>query len=185
MNEDMYAIGQAAEYCAVSQKTLFRRVKSGEIKASRTPGGHYRILKKDPESYVLEKGMYALTYNRSLSKKFLIVDDEPQIQKLLTKILQAHKYETEMAVNDFEAGARVFKFKPGLVILDLIIPDMSGFEVCRQIKENPDTAHIKILAITGYDTQENRDRIMEAGAETAISQSLWLWMCCFGRQKVF
>jgi len=165
MNEDMYTVGQAAKYCAVSRKTLFRRVKSGEIKASRTPGGHYRILKKDLESYVLEKGMYPLANNLSLSKKILIVDDDPLIQKLLTKILQAHKYETEMAVDGFEAGAKVFKFKPGLVILDLIMPGMDGFEVCRRIKEDPDTSHIKILALTGYDTKENREKIMKAGAD--------------------
>jgi CheY-like chemotaxis protein len=104
------------------------------------------------------------------AKKILVVDDDPQIQETLTTILSAHQYETEVASSGFEVGAKIMKFKPGLIILDLIMPEMSGFEVCRLIKEDPDTSHIKILALTGYDTKENRDRIMEAGADAYVAK---------------
>ena len=97
--------------------------------------------------------------------KILIVEDDIYMQDLLTEILSREEYETETASSGFEAGTKVVKFKPGLVILDLIMPLMSGFEVCRMIKEDPDTSHIKILALTGYDTEENRKKIMEAGAD--------------------
>jgi CheY-like chemotaxis protein len=105
-------------------------------------------------------------------KKILIVDDDPQLLDMLNEMLSAHKYETETASSGFEAGTKVVKFKPGLIILDLIMPEMSGFEVCRRIKEDPDTSHIKILAITGYDTEENRNQIMEAGADGYIPKPL-------------
>ena len=98
-------------------------------------------------------------------KKILIVDDDPWILEMFTTMLSAHQYETEVASSGFEAGTKVVKFKPGLIILDLIMPEMSGFEVCRLIKKDPDTSHIKILAITGCDTKENRKRIMEEGAD--------------------
>jgi len=103
-------------------------------------------------------------------KKILIVDDNPLIQELISEMLSAHQYETEVASSGFEAGAKVMKFKPGLIILDLIMPGISGFKVCRSIKEDPDTSHIKILAITGYDTKENLDRIMEAGADGYLAK---------------
>ena len=103
-------------------------------------------------------------------KKILIVDDDPRILEMFTTMLSAHQYETEVASSGFEAGAKVMKFKPGLIILDLIMPEISGFEVCRLIKKDPDTSHIKILAITGYDTEENRDRIMEAGADGYLAK---------------
>ncbi len=172
MNNKLYTIGKAAEYCSLGKETLRRHIKSGDLTASRTPGGHYRVLKKDLEAFVLEKGMYPLTNNRSQSRKILIVDDDLQIQAMLTKILSDQKYETEVASSGFEAGAKVVKFKPGLIILDLIMPEMDGFEVCRQIKENPDTSHIKILAITGYDTEENREKIMEAGADAYMAKPM-------------
>jgi DNA-binding response OmpR family regulator len=110
--------------------------------------------------------------HQTAEKKILIVDDDPHLLNMLNEMLSAHKYETEMASSGFEAGIKVGKFKPGLIILDLIMPEMSGFEVCRQIKEDPDTSHIKILAVTGYDTEENRNRIMEAGADGYMAKPL-------------
>ena len=140
-------------------------VNSGELKASRTPGGHYRILKEDLEDFIVKKKMYPSVHNSSSNKKILIVDDDLQVQKLLTVMLSSQNYETETASSGFEAGTKVVKFKPGLIILDLIMPEMTGFEVCRQIKKGPETSHIKILVLTGYDSKENKKRIMEAGAD--------------------
>jgi len=165
VNEEIFSIPQAAKRCAISRWTLMKYVNSGELKASHTPGGHHRILKEDLEDFIIKKKMYPVIHKRSSNKRILIVDDDLQIQKLLTKMLSSDKYETETASSGFEAGARVVRFKPDLIILDLIMPEMSGFEVCRQIKKDSETSHIKILVLTGYDSKENRDRIMEAGAD--------------------
>ncbi|MBW2569785.1 MAG: response regulator [Deltaproteobacteria bacterium] len=165
MINGMFSIPQAAKYCAVSRGTLWKYVKTGDLKASLTPGGHYRILKKDLKAFILEKGMYPLAHNRSSNIKILIVDDDPAIQKMLNQILCAHQYETETASDGFEAGAKTTAFKPGLIILDLVMPGMDGFEVCGQIKKNPDTSHIKILAVTGHNTKENKEKIINAGAD--------------------
>ena len=170
LNKEIFSIPQAAEYCSLSRGTIWKYVKSGELKASLTPGRQYRIISKDLESFMRDKGMYPLANYQPSNKKILIVDDDIQIQELLTTMLSAHQYQTEVASSGFEAGAKVVKFKPGLIILDLIMLEMNGFEVCRQIKEDPDTSHIKILAITGYDTKENRDRIMQAGADDYLAK---------------
>ena len=172
MKNELYTVGQAAEYCSLSRGTVWRYIKSGDLKASQTPGGHFRILRKDLDAFIVEKGMYPLANNLSSGKKILIVDDDPQIRDLLTQMLSAHKYETETASSGFAAGGKVATFKPGLIILDLLMPEVSGFEVCRLIKENPQTSHIKILAITGYDTEENRDKIMKAGADDYMAKPL-------------
>jgi len=131
-------------------------------------------VKQALEKSRLKRGKSAfvrtLTKDQLAGKKILIVDDDPLILDLLTKILSAQKYETDVASSGFEAGAKVAKFEPDLIILDLIMPKMSGFEVCRQIKEDPDTSHIKILAITGYDTEENREKIMKAGADDYMAK---------------
>jgi len=103
-------------------------------------------------------------------KKVLIVDDDPQIQELLTEMLSAHQYETEVASDGFEAGVKVIEFKPGLITLDLIMPGMDGFDVCKRIKQNSSTSQIKILAITGYDTRDNREKIMKAGADDYLAK---------------
>jgi len=170
LHDEIFSIPQAAKRCAISRWTLIKCVNSGELKASRTPGGHFRILKEDLEDFIIKKKMYPLLQNRSSKKRILVVDDDPQVQKFLTVMLSSKKYETETASSGFEAGSKVVKFKPGLIILDLFMPEMSGFEVCRQIRKGPETSHIKILALTGYDSKENRDRIIEAGADDYIAK---------------
>ena len=165
MNQNLLSIPQAAKYCSLSRGTVWKYVKSGELKASLTPGRRYRILNKDLELFMHQKRMYPFAKYQPAQKKILIVDDDLHIQKLLTKILSAYKYKTEVASDGFEAGVKVTEFKPGLIILDLFMPGMDGFEVCKRIKENSLSFQTKILAITGYDTKENKDRIMEAGAD--------------------
>ncbi len=172
VNDEIFSLPQAAKRCAISRWTLIKCVNSGELKASRTPGGHYRILKENLEDFLIKKKMYPLVQNRFSKKRILIVDDDRQVQKFLTAMLSSKKYETEIASSGFEAGAKVVKFKPGLIILDLIMPEMSGFEVCRQIKKGPETSHIKILVLTGYDSRENKTRIMEAGADDYMEKSV-------------
>jgi len=95
----------------------------------------------------------------------LIVDDDLLIQKMLTQVLTNQKYETKFASEGIEAEIKIMEFKPDLIILDLFMPNMDSFEVCRQVKQNSTTSHIKILAITGYDIKENREKIMAAGAD--------------------
>ena len=172
MTEKILTIPQAAKYCAISRWTLRNFVRSGELKVSRTPGGHYRIHQSDLESFIYEKGVYPLAHNRFLDKKILIVDDDPLIRDMFTQILSRKGYQVETAADGFDAGFKIKGFMPGLIILDLMMPGLDGFEVCRRVKEKSEIAHIKILAITGYDTKENRDRIMAAGADDYLAKPL-------------
>lgn len=166
MKPEIFTVPQAAKYCAIGRVTLWKCVKSGELKASLTPGGHYRILKKDLEAFARKKGMYPLaSYRPPQKNKILIADDHRDIREMLTRMLRFHKYETDTASNGFEAGAKVVGFKPDLIILDLFMPGMNGFEVCRRLKKDPDSADIKILIYTGHDSKENKDRVMALGAD--------------------
>ena len=170
--KDIYTIPYAARICSVGRSTMWRWVKSGNIRASVTPGGQYRILKEDLESFLSKSGMRPMARRLFPQTKILIVDDDTDVQNLLFKILSAEKYKTDVASDGFEAGIKVMQFKPDLIILDLFMPRMDGFEVCRRIKEDADTAHIKILAITGYDREENRERIMASGADGFMAKPM-------------
>ena len=166
MDKEIFTVPQAAKYCAIGRVTLWKYVKSGELKASLTPGGHYRILKKELEAFARKKGMYPLaSYHPPNKNKILIVDDDDQIRRLFTEILRIHKYETDTASDGFEAGVKIVEFKPDVIILDLFMPGMDGFEVCRRLKEDPGKADIKILIFTGRDSEENKERIMALGAD--------------------
>ena len=183
VEKDFYTIPEAAKVCSVGRTTMWRWVKSGYLKASMTLGGQHRILKTELESVLAERGGYSLpgtdiapkpeSSGRPLSpKKILIADDDPDIRKIMTRFLSAEDYEVEVASDGFGAGARVMDFKPDLLVLDLIMPGMDGFEVCKRIKKNPRTSHIKVLAVTGYNTEENRGKIIKAGADGYLTKPI-------------
>ena len=170
MAEDIHTIPQAARLCGMSRGTIWKYVKSGEIKAFMTPGGHYRIKQSDFNNFMRRNNMYPHALNKPDSQRILIVDDEPEILKMLTRILSPDGYSLETARDGFDAGVKIITFKPVLVMLDLIMPGIDGFEVCRQIKTNADTAHIRVLAVTGHDCKDNRDRILSEGADAYLAK---------------
>lgn len=165
MKKDFYSIPEAAKICLTHRTTMWRWVKSGELKAFLTPGGKYKIRKEGLESFIRKKMKHLSDVDIFQGKKVLIVDDDPQILKMINQTLSSNGYNVEEALDGFEIGAKTMQFKPDLMILDLYMSEMDGFEVCGRIKENPKTSHIKIIAYTGFHTKENRDRIMKAGAD--------------------
>lgn len=165
MKNDFYTIPQAANLCSVCRTTMWRWVKSEKLQSSLTPGGQHKIRKEDLESFIRNRMKHLPSIKFVPKKKILVVDDDHAIQNLLGKMLSYNGYQTEVASDGFEAGVKTIQFKPDLMILDLFMPGMNGFEVCRQIKKQSNTSHIKILAYTGFDTTENKERIIQAGAD--------------------
>jgi excisionase family DNA binding protein len=166
--KDILTIPQAARYCSVDRVTMWRWVKSGNLKASVTPGRHHRILRRDLEEFLRKKGMDPLAKKHFPRRRILIVDDDENVVKSLSKYLALHEYETETASDGFEAGVKITRFKPNLIILDLVMPNIDGFDVCRMIRSDDDMTGIKILALTGYDTDGHRVEIMNAGADVFL-----------------
>ena len=160
-NELLLTIREALKKSRLNKK---RKASEKELKKS--------YMRMETRIRELDGELRKTAVNRVLGKKILIVDDDLNIQKLLTKMLSRYQYQAEAASDGFEAGLKVMEFKPDLIILDLFMPRMSGFEMCKRIKKNSATSDIKILIITGYDTEENKNRIMEAGADDYLAKPL-------------
>jgi excisionase family DNA binding protein len=161
---NVFTIPQTARFCAVGRITVWRWVQSGKLKAWRTDGGHHRIHRDDIEAFLARKGMLTSRLP-SRNPRILIVDDDATIRVVLSKSLSDHGYTTEMAADGFEAGIKVMRFRPDIILLDLIMPGMDGFMVCRQVKSSDATDWIKIVVLTGYGTPENREQAINAGAD--------------------
>lgn len=159
-------IPQAAKLCSVNRSTLLRWVNSNKIKAYSTPGGHKRILKTDLNKWFQENQLPFRTDGLDHSNtRILIVDDDIAIQKYLKKMLSGLFTDIETASDGFEAGKKVIQFKPDLMLLDLVMPGMDGFEVCKNIKEDPETKGTKILIMTGQGSALNREKAVALGAD--------------------
>lgn len=165
--------GEVASYCHVSKESVINWIKEGKLRAYRTPGGHYRILKSILKEFLKAHGMPVdRDYFGDDSKKVLIVDDEPSIREMISRYLisDGQPYEVETAKDGYEAGHKVASFKPDLLILDIRMPGMDGFEVCRKLKASPSTQGIKIIAITAYPT--NVEKIIACGADICLTKPI-------------
>ena len=102
--------------------------------------------------------------------KILVVDDTPQNLKLLGDLLSVKGYSVSTAANGEEALAKVAAEKPDLVLLDVMMPGISGYEVCKRIRANPETALLPVVMCTSLDPAQERVKGIEAGADDFLSK---------------
>jgi len=100
-----------------------------------------------------------------MAQRILVVDDTPQNVKLFTDLLTAKGYEVTSATNGEQALESIARQPPDLVLLDIMMPGINGYEVCRKIRENPATALLPVVLATSLDPNQERVKGIEAGAD--------------------
>jgi PleD family two-component response regulator len=104
------------------------------------------------------------------NERVLIVDDEPDIANLLRVYFKSRKYEVLVAARGSEALETCRRQNPQLIILDINLPDMDGFDVCRALRENLRTSHIPIIFLTQRDQRSDKIVGLELGADDYITK---------------
>jgi excisionase family DNA binding protein len=167
---------EVAKLCHVSPLSIINWVNAGRLPAFRTPGGHRRIRREDLLRFMRENGLPIPEEIQQGSgrRKVLIVDDEPSIRELLSEHLSSRNvpYEVSTAADGFEAGRLVATFRPDVVLLDLRMPGVDGFQICRTIKADPETSRTVVVAMTGYYSPETEARVLECGAVRCFAKPL-------------
>jgi len=163
---------EAAALLMVAPATLRVWADKGLLKAHTTAGGHRRFLREDVDHF--QRGRdHDHSHSANGGLRILIVDDEASLTRYLTALLKdivgSH---TASASDGFSAGQLVHTFRPDVVLLDLMMDGLDGFQVCQQIKSDPATRPIRIIAMTGYPSPENIERILAAGAEICLAKPL-------------
>jgi len=173
--EDTMTVFTASKYCNVSSKTIINWVEAGHIKAYKTVGGHRRIKKYDLEAFMLQQGIpIPEQKDDSERKKILVVDDDLIIVESIVQALEEDEFDYEVisASDGFEAGLQVKHFNPDLLILDIMMPDIKGYEVCKKIKSAEDTQHTKIIVLSAYLDEEKFKQMKDNGADVCFSKPL-------------
>jgi len=175
MMNDVFTVYTASQYCKVSPQTIINWIDSGHFTAYKTPGGHRRISRKDLEVFMVRQGIPIPEEISEVGRKrILVVDDDPIIVESIVQALEEdeHDYEVISASDGFEAGLQVNHFKPNLLILDIMMPDIKGYDVCKKIKSNPETRQTKIIVLSAYLDEEKFNKMKEYGADACFSKPL-------------
>ncbi len=104
--------------------------------------------------------------------KIMVVDDTPRNVKLLADLLGVKGYEVVTAASGQEALAKIDDESPDLVLLDVVMPGMSGYEVCHAIREKPATKMLPVVMVTALDPSQERVKGIEAGADDFLSKPI-------------
>ena len=173
--EDIMTVFKASKYCNVSPKTIINWIESGHIKAYKTVGGHRRIKISDLEAFMKNQGI-PIPEGEHVEerKRILVVDDDPIIVETIVQALEEDEYDYEVisASDGFEAGLQVNHFRPHLLILDIMMPDIKGYDVCKRIKSSEETKDTKIIVLSAYLDDEKFKKMKEYGADVCFSKPL-------------
>ena len=162
---------EVAAQLGVSPVTVRLWAQDAKLDFSITAGGHRRFRQQDVDAF-----RHRLMQKQRPLRRILIIDDNPQHAELLKNYINdsALSAESYIAHDGFEAGQLLAQYHPEIVLLDLKMPGMDGFAVCQRIKQQAGKRAVRIIAMSGYDTEENTRRILAAGAEHCLSKPIQL-----------
>lgn len=163
----VYSALEVANVCGVANQTAINWIRNGYLKAYSTPGGQYRVYADDLADFMSERNMRVpdelLVHNTpdNLEKKILIVEDESGLNAVIKEYCNKHLPGIEIfqAYDGFEAGSLLAAKKPNVVILDLNLPGVDGFELCRKINETESFGHPAVIVITALQDSDIEQQV--------------------------
>ncbi len=162
----VFTTGEAAKICKVSQQTIIRCFDNGSLKGFRVPGSRFRRIPRDQLfSFMRDNGIPTDALENG-KKKLLIVDDEQDLVELMSDAFARDgRFEIRTANNGFDSGMQVKEFRPDMVVLDVMLPDINGKEVCQRVRSDKTLDSVKIICISGMIEAEKVGDLRLAGAD--------------------
>ncbi len=167
-----FSTSEVARFCHVTPDTIRKWAEAGRIGVFKTPGGHRRIRRDDLIRFLNENEIPLHTDLRDNGVRILVVDDEKAVASLIRRFLERANspFEISVATDGFDAGHQIGTFRPSVVFLDIRLPGLDGFEVCKRIKSSSDSSSTSVIAMTGYYEAETADKIVEMGAAMCLKK---------------
>lgn len=167
----VFTTGEAARICKVSQQTIIRCFDNGSLKGFRVPGSRFRRIPRDQLFQFMKDNGIPTDALESGKRKVLIVDDDEDLVELLVDVFARDgRFEIRTANNGFDAGMFVKEFRPDLVVLDVMLPDINGKEVCQRVRQDDTLEAVKIICISGMVEQDKVADLKAAGANDFIQK---------------
>lgn len=162
----VFTTGEAAKICKVSQQTIIRCFDSGQLKGFRVPGSRFRRIPRDILYKFMKDNGIPTDALESGKRKALVVDDDVELVELIKDVLDADgRFEVRVANNGFDAGMMVKEYKPDILVLDVMLPDINGREVCQRVRTDPSLDDVKIICISGMVEQDKIEELKKSGAD--------------------
>jgi two-component system OmpR family response regulator len=161
----VFTTGEAAKICKVSQQTIIRCFDNGTLKGFRVPGSRFRRIPRDQLFNFMRENGIPTDALESGKRRILIVDDDQELVDLMVDgFVRDGRFEYKTANNGFDAGMLVKEFQPDIVVLDIMLPDINGKEVCQRVRSDETLEMVKIICISGMVEQDKINELKACGA---------------------
>lgn len=171
-----YSTADAAKICNVSRGSIVRWIREGRLSSSETFGGHHRVSREELVGVLKKLNMpipdsLKIETSKECAEKILIVDDDESIRNLIKTVIAKHfpGYEIEEAENGFAAGYKVHELRPRLLFLDINLPEMSGYDICTQVRQNLSRDESVVIAISAEGDEALKD-MRNHGADAVLAK---------------
>jgi excisionase family DNA binding protein len=163
---------EVADRLLIAPVTVRLWASKGLLPSVATPGGHRRFRTADVDAFIAQRRRLDQP-GHSAPSRILIIDDDAQFARYLSKLLSTHAPQVfvDVAGDGFSAGIKCESLRPDVLTLDLQMPDMNGFEVCEMIRAQFGKNKPRIVALTGFPSEENTRRITAAGADACVGKT--------------
>jgi len=162
----VFTTGEAAKICKVSQQTIIRCFDNGQLKGFRVPGSRFRRIPREALYKFMKDNGIPTDALESGKRKVLLVDDDAELVELMTKVLEEDgRFEVRVASNGFDAGMMVKEYRPDLIVLDVMLPDINGKEVCQRVRADTTLEDVRILCISGMIEEDKIQELRLSGAD--------------------
>jgi excisionase family DNA binding protein len=163
-------LGQAAKYLGVAQSTMRKWSDLGRVSAFYTPGGHRRYRRSDLDQFLDRSGPTTGGGGSSSGPLVLIVDDDERLREYVRVNLEAEGYEVREAASAEEALSALGEESPDLILLDVMMPEVDGWEALRRIQEHTGVGAIPVIMFSGKVNGESADEARSRGAQGFIGK---------------
>lgn len=167
----VFTTGEAAKICKVSQQTIIRCFDSGQLKGFRVPGSRFRRIPRDILYKFMKENGIPTDALESGKRKALIVDDDIELVELIRDVLEADgRFEIRAVNNGFDAGMMVKEYHPDIIVLDVMLPDINGKEVCQRVRSDSALDDVRIICISGMVEQDKIADLRKSGANDFLQK---------------
>jgi excisionase family DNA binding protein len=165
----VFTTGEAAKICKVSQQTIIRCFDNGQLKGFRVPGSRFRRIPREALYKFMKDNGIPTDALESGKRKVLLVDDDNDLVSLMTRVIDEDgRFEVRVASNGFDAGMMVKEYRPDIIVLDVMLPDINGKEVCQRVRADPTLEEVRILCISGMVEEDKIQELRLSGADDFV-----------------
>jgi excisionase family DNA binding protein len=171
----VFTTGEAAEICKVSQQTIIRCFDAGRLQGFRVPGSRFRRIPRDELIRFMQTNDIPLdpleTHSDPDVYRILVVEDDHSILEIFEDTIgRDDRFELRTAATGYDAGMLTEAFRPHLMVLDYMLPDINGNVVCERLRARPELASTRVIFVSGVVEQDEVEKLIRSGADDFLKK---------------